>query len=104
MDGDQNTGDSRAQSYRFRVQGRVQGVGFRQSCAARAAELGVAGWVRNCDNGDVEGCACACASEAELQQFRNWLTQGPRWAQVVALDWQPAEAPAEEFSGFEVRR
>ena len=102
MDGDQNTGGSGAQSYRFRVQGRVQGVGFRQACVARATELGVAGWVRNCDNGDVEGCACA--SEAELQQFRNWLTQGPRWAQVVALEWQPAEAPAEEFSGFEVRR
>ena len=36
------------------VRGRVQGVWFRESARRRAEELGVAGWVRNNDDGSVE--------------------------------------------------
>ena len=34
--------------------GRVQGVGFRWFCQTEAAHLGLTGWVRNLDNGDVD--------------------------------------------------
>ena len=36
------------------VRGRVQGVFFRDTTRARAEQLGVAGWVRNRDDGSVE--------------------------------------------------
>lgn len=44
-----------APSYRFEVYGRVQGVSFRQSTRETALRLGLRGWVRNRDDGAVEG-------------------------------------------------
>jgi len=38
---------------RFIVRGRVQGVGFRWFVEREAAMLGLAGWVRNSDDGTV---------------------------------------------------
>ena len=37
-----------------RVNGRVQGVWFRQSTKQIAEQYGVNGWVRNCPDGSVE--------------------------------------------------
>jgi acylphosphatase len=39
---------------RVHYMGRVQGVGFRYTAQALAADYAVAGTVRNLDNGDVE--------------------------------------------------
>jgi acylphosphatase len=37
--------------------------------------------------------------EAALGRFKTWLSDGPRGAQVFALDWQPSqEKPADGFS------
>ena len=35
-------------------EGRVQGVGFRYTCMALAQELGLTGYVKNLEDGDVE--------------------------------------------------
>lgn len=89
-----------AASYRFRVEGRVQGVFFRQSTRERAQALGLAGWVANREDGSVEGLAHG--EDAGLDALRAWLRQGPPAARVERLDWQPdAETPA---PGFVVRR
>lgn len=87
--------------YRFSVNGRVQGVHFRQSTCDQARRLGLQGWVRNLADGRVEGLALG--APAALDQLRQWLLQGPPAARVDALDWQAAE-PSPGLQGFELRR
>ena len=41
----------------FQVTGRVQGVGYRAWTCRTAARLGLTGWVRNVEDGTVEGFA-----------------------------------------------
>lgn len=89
-----------AESYRFVVKGRVQGVFFRQSTVAQARRLGVSGWVRNREDGAVEGVAGGAADA--LERLRAWLQHGPPAAHVETLEW--SAAPAEPGAGFEVRR
>ncbi|HUX38430.1 MAG TPA: acylphosphatase [Rectinemataceae bacterium] len=81
------------------VQGRVQGVGFRFSAAHKARSLGLAGWVRNLDNGDVETWAEG-GSEA-LADFEDWLEIGPPGARVDRLIAQKRE-PTGNCRDFEI--
>lgn len=62
------------------MRGRVQGVGFRASCAARAEALGVAGWVRNRPDGSVE--LVAHGARAAVRGLLEWCRQGPQAARV----------------------
>jgi acylphosphatase len=88
-----------AASYNFTVRGRVQGVFFRQSCAQQARALGIAGWVRNREDGCVEGVAGGPAEA--LEKFRAWLSRGPPAARVESVEWRDSAEPA--GSGFSVR-
>ena len=87
-------------SYRYVVTGRVQGGFFRQSTRQQALRLGLDGWVRNREDGAVEGVACGAGPA--LAALRQWLGHGPPAARVDALDWQPAPDPVQ--AGFEVLR
>jgi acylphosphatase len=69
------------------VRGDVQGVGFRYFVRRRARAAGLAGWVRNREDGAVE-----CVAEGErgaLEQLLAELKEGPSGAQVedVQADW-----------------
>ena len=79
--------------------GRVQGVFFRDSTRRAASSRGVAGWVRNRDDGTVEavfeGEPDAVDSMVEL------CRRGPGRAQVERLDVTDEEP--EGLEGFEVR-
>jgi DNA ligase D-like protein (predicted 3'-phosphoesterase) len=68
------------------VSGAVQGVGFRDATRRRAAELGVLGWVRNCDDGTV--AVHAEGPREEIDRLLRFLGEGPRGAAVagVAVD------------------
>jgi acylphosphatase len=66
------------------VHGSVQAVGFRASCARRAAEAGVGGWVRNAVDGTVE--AEFEGSLPAVQALVQWCRSGPPMARVVAVD------------------
>lgn len=87
------------QRRRLTVHGRVQGVGYRYSCAYEAERLGVAGWVRNRDDGTVEivaeGPADAVAALVE------WAGRGPRHASVVRV--AVTEEEPEGLVGFTTR-
>jgi acylphosphatase len=74
---------------RFVVSGRVQGVAFRQFTVDEARRLGARGWVRNLDDGRVEGEAEGAreAVEALLRAVRR----GPPAAQVAELEVTWAE-------------
>jgi acylphosphatase len=68
---------------KFRVEGRVQGVWFRESTRQQAERLGISGYAINCPDGSVEVLACG-ESEA-LDALTDWLGQGPPMAQVRAV-------------------
>lgn len=63
-----------------RVAGRVQGVFFRATCARRARELGLTGWIRNASDGSVEA-TFEGRSEA-VAEMLAWCRQGPSGARV----------------------
>jgi acylphosphatase len=65
---------------RVRVTGRVQGVGFRESCRREAQRLGVAGTVRNRGDGSVE--AVFEGTSPAVDQMVAWCRSGPRSAHV----------------------
>jgi acylphosphatase len=44
---------------RVRIQGQVQGVGYRYWTERAAAGVGLSGWVRNLRDGSVERCSPA---------------------------------------------
>jgi acylphosphatase len=66
------------------VHGRVQGVFYRAGAQRRADELGVAGWVRNLDDGTVE---MVVEGEADaVDRMVSWAGDGPMQAEVSGLD------------------
>lgn len=67
----------------YLVKGRVQGVGFRWFVHREAAELGLRGWVRNTDAGDVE--VVASGSPETLAELKTALRKGSRGSRVDAI-------------------
>ena len=85
----------------LRIRGRVQGVYYRASMVREAQNLGLTGWVRNCDDASVE--AVAEGARADVESLIAWSYRGPAGARVDKIDvyW---EAPDHSFFGFVVRR
>jgi acylphosphatase len=77
------------------VQGRVQGVFYRDGCRAEARRLGVRGWVRNRADGAVE--VVAEGPRELVDQFLTWCRQGPPRATVTSMTVTD-EVPAAERS------
>ncbi|HZR34169.1 MAG TPA: acylphosphatase [Nevskia sp.] len=88
-------------SYRFVVTGRVQGVGYRAAVQGKALFLGLSGWVRNRDDGAVEGLVGG-TNLSDLEAFREFLHKGPPAARVENVEWSRSQEEAQE--GFLVRR
>jgi acylphosphatase len=81
------------------VSGRVQGVFFRDTARRRAEAAGVAGWVRNRDDGAVE--AAFEGEPAAVEELVEFCRRGPSRAEVAAVD--VSEEQPEGLTGFEVR-
>jgi acylphosphatase len=77
------------QAIKVLVEGKVQGVYFRVSAAKKAASLGLAGWVRNLDNGNVE--LLIQGPSSELEQLLVWCEKGPVLAKVANVYHEKAE-------------
>lgn len=66
------------------VTGRVQGVGFRVSCAREAKRLGLCGGVRNQADGSVE--VVAEGDDDAVEALIMWCQSGPMYAKVQSVD------------------
>jgi len=84
---------------RVRVGGRVQGVFFRALCAREARLRGVAGWVRNLPDGDVE--AVFEGGWPAVEAMVAWCREGPPGAAVDHVDL--VDGSVEGLVGFEIR-
>ena len=86
-------------AYRYVVEGRVQGVGYRYYVLRQADAIGVTGFAANRADGSVE--VVAEGSEAALADLEARLREGPAFAEVTSV---AREAVAERgSSGFHVR-
>ncbi|MCS0403668.1 acylphosphatase [Vibrio diabolicus] len=68
---------------RFIVKGYVQGVGFRYHTSHQGLKLGLTGYAKNLNDGDVE--VMACGTDAQIVAFSEWLKEGPRTATVESV-------------------
>ena len=83
------------------VKGRVQGVGFRWFVHREAGALGLMGWVRNTDSGEVE--VLASGAEDRLAKLRAALEQGSRGSRVDAVqENEMDEAMATGLESFQI--
>mgnify|MGYP001175504721 FL=1 len=67
-------------SVRLRIEGRVQGVGFRAFVEREARALGLDGWVRNRRDGGVEAVLAGPAGVVDAMIHR--CREGPASARV----------------------
>jgi acylphosphatase len=84
---------------RLVIQGRVQGVFFRDTLRTLAERSGVAGWARNTPEGAVE--AVLEGDEDAVARLSAFARKGPEGARVEHVD-ERAEEP-EGLRGFSIR-
>ena len=82
------------------IKGEVQGVFYRATAKKIAEKLGITGWIRNTEDGDVE--AIVSGTEQQLNEFTKWCKLGPEKADVT--DVIITEKNETLFTGFEVIR
>jgi len=95
------SGDATLSDIRVRliIEGRVQGVWFRESTRRQAVSLGVTGWVKNRPDRAVE--ALIEGEEDRVKKLVAWCHHGPSAARVSRV--QQSEEPWQgEFTSFEV--
>ena len=84
---------------RIRIEGRVQGVAFRDWMERRARTLGLTGWVGNRRDGSVE--AVISGDPALVDDMLARCRQGPPAARVTDLAILAEESGT--FADFEIR-
>ena len=86
---------------RFVVTGRVQGVGFRWFVKAEARPLGLTGWVRNRDDGAVEGEVEG--RDDAIEALIPCLEEGPSSSIVTNVDISEISDDGQHYKQFEIR-
>lgn len=83
------------------ISGKVQGVYYRVSMAKKAKALGLTGWVRNAEDGRVEGFTQG--SENAVAALIHWCHQGPVMAKVDEVELRKANVD-QKVVAFDVLR
>ncbi|EGQ7943011.1 acylphosphatase [Vibrio cholerae] len=87
------------QCNKFIVSGHVQGVGFRYHTSHQGLKLGLTGYAKNLNNGDVE--VVACGAPERLEELYLWLQEGPKTASVRQVRRLSSELE-HDYQGFEI--
>jgi acylphosphatase len=82
------------------VHGRVQGVFFRDTARRMAESRGVAGWIRNREDGAVD--AVFEGAPDAVESMIRFCREGPRGAEVERVE--VLEEPTEGAEGFSITR
>lgn len=82
------------------IKGKVQGVFYRATAQKIAKQLGITGWVKNTDDGNVE--VMATGDEPSVEKLIKWCKQGPKRAEVTDVIITPK--PSEQFPEFSIIR
>ncbi|MCC7251312.1 acylphosphatase [Hyphomicrobium sp.] len=90
---------SSARAVHVRIEGRVQGVGYRLWTRRTAWQLGLSGWVRNRRDGSVE--AVFQGPEADVAAMIKRCEAGPPDSAVAKVEVLAEGVGV--FTGFEVR-
>ena len=77
----------------LRIEGRVQGVGYRDWMLREAQRLGLHGWVRNRPDGSVQ--ALIAGDEGAVGAMLTACRRGPMLARVDRIEESLAEEPVE---------
>jgi len=81
------------------IEGRVQGVWFRDSTRREAGRLNITGWVKNRYDGNVE--LIAEGSRENVKELTAWCHIGPPAAHVTNVK-EIIEDYTGEFNSFEI--
>jgi len=93
------------------MEGRVQGVFYRDWTRNSAKELGLTGWVKNLEDGRVE--AIFEGEKGKVKKMLEYCKKGSKLASVEHMDiiWEKAtrrrqgyDGQAGEFEGFAIIR
>lgn len=85
---------------RWRINGTVQGVGFRFFVQHKATALGLSGWAKNLEDGRVE--VYATGSPEKLDDLGAALYVGPRLSEVRSVECDEVDE-VESSVGFRIR-
>jgi acylphosphatase len=79
------------------ISGDVQGIGYRFHTRIKARNLGLKGFVRNLESGDVE--AVFEGEENKVKEMIEWCKKGPTFAKVddVKVEFEDYTGNFESF-------
>lgn len=89
-------------TYRYRIHGKVQGVGFRWFVARNATRLRVMGYARNLPDGSVEVVATS-PDPATQAEFESLIGRGPEFAQVSSVEKAEISGEEQVYKTFDIR-
>lgn len=99
-EGEVVSGQGKNVAAEIRVEGRVQGVGFREFARRAAERAGLVGYAMNLEDGDVR--IVVEGERVAIDAFAAGLEKGPRLGNVarVGVTWRAASG---EFTSFAIR-
>ncbi len=86
--------------FQIKICGKVQGVFFRDHIRSKASELGLKGYVKNLNNGEVE--AVADGPSEKIKSLIDYCWQGSPLSRVRDVKVYESKN-LEDFSSFEIR-
>lgn len=88
------------EQYEIKVNGKVQGVGFRYYAKMQADLIGLNGWVKNLPDGSV--LVMVQGNKTDIETFTDYLRIGPSLSYVTNLEKVKIQG-GRVFSEFSIR-